>query len=154
MPTKRICSLCPDYDGSSLAAEGFFASIENKMLWVATAERRSMTSAELIMARAGIDKPDMGLTYHTGKRGIPVQKDVTVGTNYLYPEEQTTKNRVIDLVLRYFEDQHRQDLAVSMAELEDKLDEFIKFNGWPLLTHFGKVKGDDAREYAKQLLKE
>ncbi len=151
---KKICTLCPDYDGSSEMAHNFFASIENKMLWVATSENNPMTSAELIMSRADLKAPDMGLTYHTGKRGAPTQKDVTVGTNYLLLNEQKTKNRVIDLVLRYFEDQHRQNLTVPMAELEAKLDEFIKFNGWPLLDHLGKVKGERARNHAKRLLKE
>jgi hypothetical protein len=151
---KRLCTLCPDYKGSGEAAEHFFASIENKMLWVATAARKPMTSAELIVSRADVTKPDMGLTYHTGKRGVPTQKDVTVGTNYLLPDEQKTKYRVIEMILRYFEDQHRQNLTVPMAAMEAKLDEFILFNGWPLLRTLGSVKGEKAREHAKRLLKE
>lgn len=149
---KKLCSACADYDGSSDRAQAFFASMENKMLWVATAERKSMTSAELIFSRADISKPDMGLTYHTGKRQAPTQRDVMVGTNYLYPDEQQVKNRVINLVLRYLEDQHRQKRIVYMDELEAKLDEFIQFNGWPLLTHRGLKSGDMARNHAKQLL--
>ena len=113
-----------------------------------------MTAAMLIKNRADIDKPNMGLTYHTGKRGVPTQKDVTVGTNYLLPDEQKVKSRVVEMVLRYFEDQHRQNLTVPMAELDQKLNEFIKFNKWPLLNHLGDVVGDDARERAKQLLKQ
>ncbi|MBR2535621.1 MAG: virulence RhuM family protein [Hyphomicrobium sp.] len=148
---KKIVSLCPDYDGSSDAAKNFFATIENKMLWVATAERGSKTSAELIMERADISKPNMGLTYITGKRGVPLKADVGVGTNYLFPDEQKVKQRIVELVLRYFEDQHRQNLTVSMSELSAKLDEFIKFNGWPLLGHLGKIRGDKAREHAKML---
>lgn len=149
---KKLCSACADYDGSSERAKAFFASMENKMLWVATADRRPMTSAELIFERADVTKPDMGLTYHTGKRGPPTQRDVTVGTNYLYPDEQQVKNRVINLVLRYLEDQHRQKRIVYMDSLETKLDEFIQFNGWPLLTHRGHKSGEKAREHAKQLL--
>jgi hypothetical protein len=47
-----------------------------------------------------------------------------------------------------------QGRVVAMAEAERKLDEFVKFNNWPLLTHKGSVKGDAAREHAKRLLKE
>ncbi len=151
---KKLCSACADYDGSTEKATAFFASMENKLLWVATAERGSMTSAELILSRADAAQPNMGLTYHTGKRGEPTQRDVVVGTNYLLVEEQQVKNKVVNLVLRYLEDQHRQKRIVYMDNLGSKLDEFIKFNGWPLLTHKGQKSGEKARDYARRLLSE
>jgi hypothetical protein len=151
---KKLCAACADYDGGTEKAAAFFASMENKMLWVATAERGSMTSAELIFSRADATLPNMGLTYHTGKRGDPTQRDVVVGTNYLLVDEQQIKNKVVNLVLRYLEDQHRQKRIIYMDNLEAKLDEFIKFNGWPLLSHKGRKSGDKARDLARQMLNE
>lgn len=151
---KTLCAACADYDGSTEKAAAFFASMENKMLWVATAERGSMTSAELIFSRADVAQPNMGLTYHTGKRGDPTQRDVVVGTNYLLVDEQQVKNKVVNLVLRYLEDQHRQKRIVYMDNLGGKLDEFIIFNGWPLLTHKGQKSGEKARDHARHLLSE
>ena len=69
-------------------------------------------------------------------------------------DEQQVKNNVINLVLRYLADQHRQKRIVYMDNLGGKLDEFIKFNGWPLLTHKGQKSGEGARDHARQLLSE
>jgi hypothetical protein len=146
---KRICTMCQDYDGSIPAAWDFFAAMENKLLWAAT----SMTGAQIIMQRADISKPDMGLTYHTGKRGVPTQGDVETANNYLAEPEARLKNRSTTMLLDYFEEQVDQGRLVTMAEAEGKLDDFIRFNHWPLLTHKGDIKGEDARARARALLK-
>ncbi len=62
---RRVVSLCQDYDGKSETAREFYAHMENKLLYVATTK----TAPELIIERADAARPDMGLTYYTGKRG-------------------------------------------------------------------------------------
>jgi hypothetical protein len=124
--------------------------MENKLLWASV----GMTAGEIITDRANVANPDMGLTYHTGKRGAPTQDDVQIANNYLHKPEAERKNRATIMLLDYFEEQLDQGRLVTMAEAEAKLNEFIKFNQWALLTHKGSVKGDDAREHAKRLLKE
>lgn len=144
---KRICTMCQDYDRSDRQAAGrFWSMMENKLLWAST----GMTGGEIIMERADINKPDMGLTYYTGKRG-PTQDDVQTANNYLAQGEAERKNRATTMLLDYFEEQLDQGRLVTMAEAEAKLNEFIKFNKWPLLTHKGRVKGDDARDHAVAL---
>lgn len=146
---KAICALCSDYDTNDPERmNAFFAKMENKLLWVATGK----TGPEIIKERADLTKPDMGLTYHTGKRGGPTQKDVETANNYLYAPEGTTKNRGTTMLLDYFEDQVDQGRLVMMAQCESAADDFIRFNKWPLLTHKGSVKGDDARAHARALL--
>jgi hypothetical protein len=140
---KRMCALCSDYDSSSQAARDFFADMENKLLWVAT----SQTAAELILARADASKPQMGLTCYAGKRG-PTQKDVVIANNYLAEPEATRKSRVTVMLLDYFEEQLDQGRLVTMAEARAKLVEFIKFNRWPLLTHYGRASREDADTHA------
>ncbi len=145
---KRICSMCQDYDSSSQQAVYFFANMENKLLWASA----NHTAAELIMSRADASKPDMGLTYYTGKKA-PNQSDVTTGNNYLAEGEAKQKNRATTMLLDYFEEQLDQGRLVTMAEAENKMDEFIKFNGWPLLEGYGKVKKTTADAHAKRQLK-
>jgi hypothetical protein len=82
---RRIVSLCADYDGKDVA-RALYARLENKMLYAVTGR----TAPELIMERANAAQDQMGLTYWTGKNG-PIQKDVTVGNNYLYQDEAESK---------------------------------------------------------------
>lgn len=145
---RRICSLCQDYDPRSQQAQHFYANMENKLLWAAS----SHTAAELIMARADAEKSEMGLSSYTGKRG-PTQKDVTIGNNYLTEHEIKIKNRATEMLLNYFEDQLDQGRLTTMAEIEQKLGEFIKFNNWPLLKDFGRTKKSTADQHALQQLK-
>lgn len=145
---KRICSMCQDYDSSSQQAVYFFANMENKLLWASA----NHTAAELIMSRADASKPDMGLTYYSGKKA-PNQSDVTTGNNYLAEGEAKQKNRATTMLLDYFEEQLDQGRLVTMAEAENKMDEFIEFNGWPLLEGYGRVKKTTADVHAKRQLK-
>lgn len=144
---KRMCALCQDYDGTSKTAQDFFATMENKMLWLAA----SHTGPELILGRADASKPSMGLTTYAGKKG-PTQADVKIANNYLAEPEAKQKNRATVMLLDYFEEQLDQGRLVTMSEAESKLDEFIKFNRWPLLTHKGKVSRNAANEHALQQL--
>jgi len=103
-------------------------------LYVATGK----TASEIIMERADANKHSMGLTYYTGKRG-PTQADSKIGNNYLAEGGARVKNRVTVMLLDYFEDQVDQGRLVLMSAAEEKLDEYIKFNGWPLLRDAGKI---------------
>jgi hypothetical protein len=143
----RIVSLCSDYDGGE-SANALFARMENKMLFATTGR----TAPELIVERADAAAPNMGLTYHTGKRG-PIQKDVKVGNNYLFTEEAQRKNRATVMLLDYFEEQADQGRLVTLAECESKIDAFIRFNQWELLTNAGSVSRDAANRHALEQLK-
>lgn len=136
---RRIVSLTQDYDPTSDLAASFYARMENKLLFLAT----SMTAPEIIVERADASKPDMGLTYFTGKRG-PTQRDAKIANNYLAEGEARVKNRATVMLLDYFEEQADQGRLVTMSEAEEKLDGFIKFNGWPLLDSAGRVTRAEA----------
>lgn len=143
----RLCTLCADYDGSSASAREFFMGMENKLLWAAA----NKTAPQLILERADAEAADMGLTYYAGKRG-PTQKDVVVGNNYLAPGEQERKGRITEMWLTYVEEQLDQGKLPTMAAVTDKLDGFIKFNGWRLLTGFGHHSRGDANRHALEQL--
>ena len=140
---RKIVSLCQDYDGRSDTAHAFYARMENKLLYIAT----SKTAPELIVERTDASKPDMGLTYYTGKRG-PTQADAKIANNYLAEGEARVKNRATVMLLDYFEEQVDQGRLVTMVEAEEKLDGFIRFNNWPLLRSAGRISRSDADDHA------
>lgn len=143
---RRIVSLCSDYDGKD-EARALYARMENKMLYAVTGR----TAPELIMERANAVQDQMGLTYWTGKTG-PIQKDVTVGNNYLYQDEAERKNLVTVMLLDYFTEQANQGRLVTLTECETKMDGFIKFNQWELLKGAGSKKRQDADAFALEEL--
>ncbi len=129
---RRLCTLTADYDPKSDTARVFYMDMENKLLWAAT----SMTAPQLIIERCNASSPDCGLTYYAGKRG-PRKDDVTIGNNYLAPIEAERKNRATVMWLDYIEEQLDQGKLPTMAAVQQKLEEFIKFNGWPVLRGVG-----------------
>lgn len=143
----RLCTLCADYDGSSQTAREFFMGMENKLLWAAA----NMTAPQLVLERCDAEQPDLGLTYFAGKRG-PTQRDVVIGNNYLAEGEARTKNRMSEMWLTYVEDQLDQGRLPTMAAVRDKLDGFITFNQWPLLSGKGRHAREDADAHALQQL--
>ncbi len=93
----------------------------------------------------------MGLTYFAGKRG-PTQRDVVIGNNYLAEGEARTKNRMTEMRLTYVEDQLDQGRLPTMAAVAEKLNGFIKFYQWPLLSGKGRHAREDADTHALQQL--
>ncbi len=70
-----------DYDPRQEMSQRFFQTVQNKMHWAA----HGRTAAEVIIARADADKPNMGLLSWSGDA---VRKtDVAIVKNYRNPEE-------------------------------------------------------------------
>jgi hypothetical protein len=140
---RSICAMCRDYDPHSENWRNFYAGMQNKLLWAIT----QMTGPELIMQRANAEHPNMGL--RTWANDNLRKSDVTIANNYLAEQEIKDKNRFATMLLDYFEDQLEQGRLVTMAEAEQKMDEFIKFNNRPLLRGMGVVKRTKADAFAE-----
>ncbi len=139
---KEIFALSVDYDSRSNAAQLFFKSVQNKLEYAATGH----TAPEIIAARADATKNNMGLTAF---KGAKVRKtDVTVAKNYMTQEEISTLNLIVNMYLDYAELQAKQHHAMHMAEWEDKLNQFLQFNGREVLQNFGTVKREVAEALA------
>jgi len=65
---KDLFALSTDYDASDKATQMFFAETQNKLLYAVTHK----TAAELILARADANQPNMGLTH--GKATLCVNR--------------------------------------------------------------------------------
>ncbi|MGM9554653.1 MAG: virulence RhuM family protein [Faecousia sp.] len=139
---KEIFALSVDYDSQSSMAQNFFKSVQNKLEYAATGH----TAPEIIAARADAAKDNMGLTSF---KGAKVRKtDVTVGKNYMTKEELSTLNLIVNMYLDYAELQAKNHRAMHMADWEEKLNQFLQFNGREVLQNFGTVKREVAEALA------
>lgn len=139
---KDIFSLSVDYDSQSNAAQLFFKTAQNKLEYAAT----GYTAPELIAARADSSKDNMGLTAF---KGAKVRKtDVTVVKNYMTQEEISTLNLIVNMYLDYAELQAKQHHEMHMADWEEKLNQFLQFNGREVLQNPGKVRREVAEALA------
>jgi hypothetical protein len=139
---KDIFALSVDYDSHSDAAQKFFKSVQNKLEYAATGH----TAPEILAERADASKDNMGLTSFKGakvRRG-----DVTIAKNYMSQEEISTLNLIVNMYLDYAELQAKNHTAMHMADWEDKLDQFLQFNGREVLQNFGTVKREVAEKLA------
>lgn len=139
---KEIFALSVDYDSQSSMAQNFFKSVQNKLEYAATGH----TAPEIIAARADATKNNMGLTSF---KGAKVRKtDVTVAKNYMTKEEISTLNLIVNMYLDYAELQAKNHRAMHMADWEEKLNQFLQFNGREVLQNFGTVKREVAEALA------
>lgn len=131
---KEIFALSVDYDSKSDAAQLFFKTVQNKLEYAATGH----TAPEIIAARADASKDNMGLTAF---KGAKVRKtDVTIAKNYMTQEEISTLNLIVNMYLDYAELQAKQHHEMHMADWEEKLNQFLQFNGREVLQNPGSVK--------------
>ena len=138
------CSI--DYDKNSPISYQFYAHVQDKLHFAI----HGNTSAELIAKRADANKPHMGLTTFKNVkiRGKVTKLDVTVGKNYLNEKEIDELNRLVDMYLGYVESFARRQIPMKMQDWSDKLNDFLRFNAYPVLDGYGNTKRDTAEKRA------
>lgn len=133
-----------DYDPQLPSTKLFFQTVQNKMHYSV----HGHTAAELIANRADHSQPNMGLTSF---KGAKVRKgDVDIAKNYLSEEEIAGLNRIVTMYLDYAEDQAIRQIPMYMADWEEKLDAFLRFNGREVLQNAGRISAEVARQRAGQ----
>lgn len=141
---RDLISLSEDYDGTSHSAQLFFATIQNKMLYAVS----SFTAAELIVARADADVPNMGLTTWSGNRVR--KKDVVTAKNYLADGEISELNLIVTMFLDTAELRARRLQLMRLADWESVLDVFLQSNDLPVLSGAGLRSHQQALQVAEQ----
>lgn len=138
------CSI--DYDKNSPISYQFYAHVQDKLHFAI----HGNTSAELIAKRADASKPHMGLTTFKNVkiRGKVTKLDVTVGKNYLNEKEIDELNRLVDMYLGYVESFARRQIPMKMQDWSDKLNDFLRFNAYPVLDGYGNTKRENAEKRA------
>jgi hypothetical protein len=133
---RDIYATSIDYDVQTDRAQTFFATVQNKMLHAIT----GATAAELIVARAAANKPNMGLTAWKGER---VRKgDVTTAKNYLAEDEVRQLNAIVSTFLDVAEQRAERRTAMTMAEWEAEVDKYLRFMERPVLADAGRISRD------------
>lgn len=146
---RRIIAMCPDYNPRSKTSRNFFANFQNRILYAITGH----TAAEIVKLRADARKPDMGLQTWSAKRDYPLQPDVTVSKNYLGPIEMKDLNRLVVMVLDFFEDQTDRGWLVSVDDADQKLLEILTVNRRKMLQGFGNISHEQAEDHSKRQYK-
>lgn len=139
------CSI--DYDAHSAVTKAFFSTVQNKLHWAVTGQ----TAAEIIAARADATKPAMGLTsWKNAPDGKVLKGDVSVAKNYLIEKEIRELERIVGMYLDFAENQAERQIPMRMADWATRLDAFLQFNQYEVLTNAGSVSAEVARRLAEE----
>ncbi len=135
-----------DYDKHAEITKTFFATVQNKLHWAVTGK----TAAEIIASRADARKPSMGLTtWKNAPDGKVIKGDVTIAINYLIESEIKELERIVTMYLDYAENLAARHVAMRMSDWVERLDAFLKFNDYEILTDAGRISASVAKELAE-----
>jgi hypothetical protein len=142
-----IYSQCSaDYNVHTQITKDFFATVQNKLHWAITGQ----TAAEIIAARVGSSKENMGLTtWKNAPKGNIRKTDIGIAKNYLNEKELNGLNRIVSMYLDYAENQAQKGVVMFMKDWVLKLDAFLQFNEEAILKRQGKVSHDVALALAE-----
>jgi len=137
-----------DYDVHSPVTTKFYATVQNKLHFAISHN----TAAGIIAERADASKPNMGLTtWKNAHRGGGILKsDIGVAKNYLTQDEISDLNRIVNMYLDYAELQAKRNIGMKMTDWVAKLDAFLTFNEYDILTDTGKVSHEVAKKISEQ----
>ena len=142
---RDLFALSSDYEKSDKATQMFFAETQNKLLYAVTHQ----TAAELIVARADANQPNMGLT--TWKGRIVRKGDVIIAKNYLQNEEIDSLNRLVDIFLTSAEERVKGRRDLTLDYWRKNVDSLLTFQEKDILQGAGSITNYEAEETAKQV---
>lgn len=131
-----------DYAPTADSAREFFSKVQNQLHWAA----HGHTAAEVIYQRADADKPNMGITNFPGNTLL--RRDTEVAKNYLAEDELTLLNRIVTAYLELAEIQALNQVAMSMSDWSERLQQFLSMTGRDILTHAGTISREQAIQKA------
>lgn len=136
-----------DYDPNAESTKTLFKTVQNKLHWAVS----GMTAAEIIASRADAEKPSMGLiTWKNAPAGKILKGDIATAKNYLIEKEIKELDRIVEQYLLYAEGQAARQIPMRMADWIQRLDAFLKFNEYDVLTNAGKVAAEVAKQLAER----
>jgi len=130
---RDLFALSSDYDSSDKATQMFFAETQNKLLYAVAGK----TAAEIVVARANADEPNMALTAWKG--AVVRKQDIIVAKNYLTEDEIDSLNRLVVIFLESAELRAKNRLDISMSFWRDNVDRILEYNDQNILEDAGSV---------------
>jgi len=138
------CSI--DYDSNAERTQVFFKTVQNKLHWAVSGK----TAAELVADGADAAKPNMGLrTWKNAPAGNIQKSDVSVAKNYLSEDTIKGLERIVSMYLDYAENQAARHIPMKMKDWTQKLDAFLAFNEYQILSDAGSVSHAVAKALAE-----
>ena len=93
----------------------------------------------------------MGLTtWKNAPEGKILKSDVSMAKNYLIEVEIKELERIVTMYLDYAENQAARQIPMKMADWIQKLDAFLSFNEYQVLTNAGSVSAEVAKQLAEE----
>lgn len=141
----ELASFCTDfYSMTHEDKDNFFATVQNAMHWAVTQE----TAAEVIYRRVDASKPNAGVTHFKGE--APTTDEARVAKNYYSEGEINALNILTSATLEFFESQAEQKKQTTLAQFLEKMRDFIRLDGRPLIPpgHYGRISMAVAKERA------
>ena len=130
-----------DYSAKAEDTKIFFATVQNKLHFAITGQ----TAAEIVAKRADSTKPNMGLTsWRKGLKGKVMPGDVSTAKNYLNKPELDHLNRIVTMYLDFAELQAVRNIPMYMKDWIEKLNAFLKFSEYEILTNAGSISHEVA----------
>ncbi|OHB77479.1 MAG: cell filamentation protein Fic [Planctomycetes bacterium RBG_16_59_8] len=140
-----------DYSAKDEETVDFFATVQNKLHFAITGQ----TAAEIIAKRADSSKLNMGLTsWRKGPRGKILPSDTAIAKNYLDKPELDHLNRIVTMYLDYAELQAVRQKPMTMKDWIEKLNAFLKFSEYEILTNSGSISREVAQDLAQNEFEE
>ena len=134
-----------DYSPKAFESKQFFATVQNKLHFAITGE----TAAEIVTHRVSSKKDKMGLTsWRRSPQGKIMPSDIVIAKNYLDKKELEHLNRVGNMYLDYAEMQAARGKAMTMKDWIEKLNAFLKFSEYEILTNSGRISHEVAETLA------
>ena len=140
---RDLFALSSDYDKTDKATQMFFAETQNKLLYAVTHQ----TAAELIVARADANKPNMGLT--TWKGSIVRKGDVIIAKNYLLNDEIDSLNRLVDIFITSAEERVKGRRDLTLDYWRKNVDNLLTFQEKDILQGKGSISNAEAEDIVK-----
>ena len=136
-----------DYLPKAEETQKFFATVQNKLHFAITGR----TAAEIISERVSSKKPNMGLTtWRKAPVGKIMPSDIVIAKNYLGHKEIDHLNRIVTMYLDHAELQAVRGKSMKMKDWVKKLNAFLKFSEYEILTDSGKVSHEVAQTLAEK----
>lgn len=134
-----------DYSPKAYESKEFFATVQNKLHFAITGK----TAAEIITERVDSKKEKMGLTaWRNSPQGKIMPSDTVIAKNYLDKKELTHLNSIGNMYLDYAELQAARGRAMTMTDWIEKLNAFLKFSEYEILTNAGQISHEVAEALA------
>ncbi|MBI4129783.1 virulence RhuM family protein [Candidatus Roizmanbacteria bacterium] len=124
----------------------YFDELYEEIRDIRTSERMMY---QKITNRVSSKKVKMGLTsWCKFPNGKIMPSDVIIAKNYLDKKELTHLNRIGNMYLDYAEIQAARGRAMTMKDWIEKLNAFLKFSEYEILTNAGKISHEVAETLA------